>query len=132
MRIRFRASDYGLVAKINITGVKYASCAEMVLVSFVFARAIQELGFRTHKTQANVDYCYVRHRAEGTLLGPGLKHLSLRSDSSLTAKRRDKALHMVFLQQSIRAQHDELLVCVLSYDTQPRNTHAGHSFLLVL
>ena len=39
MRIRFRASDFGLVAKINIiirAKSKQASCAEMVLESFVF------------------------------------------------------------------------------------------------
>ena len=38
MRIRFRASDCGLVAKMNIIGAKskQASCAEMVLGSFVF------------------------------------------------------------------------------------------------
>ena len=38
MRIRFRASDFGLVAKISIIGAKskQASCVEMVLGSFVF------------------------------------------------------------------------------------------------
>ena len=38
MWIRFRASDFGLVAKINIIRAKskQASCAEMVLGSFVF------------------------------------------------------------------------------------------------
>ena len=52
---------------------KQASCAEMVL-----------------------DYCYVRRRAEYTSLGAGLEHLSPRSDSSLAAKRRTDALHVVF------------------------------------
>ena len=38
MRIRFQASDFGLVAKINLIRAKskQASCAEMVLGSFVF------------------------------------------------------------------------------------------------
>ena len=38
MRIRFRSSDFGLVAKINIIRAKsrQASCAEMVLGSSVF------------------------------------------------------------------------------------------------
>ena len=39
MRIRFRGSDFGLVAKINIiirAKSKQASCAEMVLGSFFF------------------------------------------------------------------------------------------------
>ena len=37
MRIRFRASDFGLVAKIKLSRAKskQASCAEMVLGSFV-------------------------------------------------------------------------------------------------
>ena len=35
-------------------------------------------------------------RAESISLGPGLKHPSLRSDSSLAAKRRAEALHLVF------------------------------------
>ena len=57
---------------------------------------IQQLGLWTQKLQADVDYCYVRRRAEYTSLGPGLEHLSLRSDSSLDAKRRADALHVVF------------------------------------
>ena len=38
MRMRFRASDFGLVAKTNIIRAKskQASCAEMVLGSFLF------------------------------------------------------------------------------------------------
>ena len=61
-----------------------------------FARVIQQLGFWTHKIQANVDYCYVRRRTERTSLGPGLEHLSLRSGSSLAAKGRAEALQVVF------------------------------------
>ena len=61
-----------------------------------FARVIQQLGVWTQKVQANVDYCYVRRRAERTSLGPGLEHPSLRLDSSLAAKRRAEALHVVF------------------------------------
>ena len=85
MRIRVRASDFGLVAKINIIRAKSkpASYAEMVLGSFIFllVRVIKQLGFWTRKVQANVDCCYTRRRAECTLLGPGLKYPSLRSDS---------------------------------------------------
>ena len=45
-----------------------------------FARVISavQLGFWTWKIQANVAYRYVWSRAECTLLGPGLKHPSLR------------------------------------------------------
>ena len=63
---------------------------------FFFARVIQQLGFWTQKIQANVDDCYVRRRAERTSLGPGLEHPSLRSDSSLAAKRRAGEFHVVF------------------------------------
>ena len=90
----------GLVAKINLIGAKskQASCAEKVLRSFVFAHVIQQLGFWTQKIQAHVDYCYVRRRAECTSLGPvGLEHPSLRSHSSLAAKRRAEALRVVFI-----------------------------------
>ena len=90
-RIRFRASGLGQVAKINPIRAKskQASCAEMVLGSLVFSRVIlQQVGFWTQKIQANVDHCYVQHRAECTSLGPGLKHPSLRS-LTLVWPRRD-------------------------------------------
>ena len=117
-RIRFRASDFGLVAKINIIRgkSKQASCAEMLLGSFVFllVRVIQQLGFWTQKIQANVDYyCYVRRRAESTSLVPGLEHPSLCSDSSLAAKRRAEALHVVFFSEHPSPAR-ELLLCAYS------------------
>ena len=73
-------------------------CGDGARVIRFFARVILQLGFWTQKIQASVDYrCYVRRRAECTSLGPGLKHPSLRSDSSLAAKRRAEVLHVVFL-----------------------------------
>ena len=83
----------------------------------LFARVVQQLGFWTQKIQANVDYCYVRHRAERTSLGPGPEHPSLRPDSSLAAKRRFEALHVVFFfnkasEPSTRAA----ALCALSHD----------------
>ena len=92
----------------------------MVLGSFFFfARVIQQLGFWTHKLQANVDYCYVRRRAECTSLDPGLEHLSLRSDSSLAAKRRADALHVVlfFNKASKPSTGAAAALCLLSHDT---------------
>ena len=71
-------------------------CGDGARVIRFFGRVIQRLGFWTQKNQANVDYCYVRRRAKRTSLGPGLKHPSLRSDSSLAAKRPAEALHLVF------------------------------------
>ena len=122
MRIRFRASDLGLVANKNIIRAKskQASCAEMVLGSFVFSlvRVTQQLVFWNQKIQANVDYYHVWRRVECTSLGPGLKHLSLRADSIRVAwPRRDmprRFTFFFFFQQSIRAQHVELLLCVYS------------------
>ena len=81
---------------------------------FFFARVIQQLGFWTQKIQANVDDCYVRRRAERTSLGPGLERRSLRSDSSLAAKRRAEALHVVFFSAKHPGPARELLLCVYS------------------
>ena len=79
-----------------------------------FARVIQQLGFWTQKNQANVDYCgYVRRRAECTSLGPGLKHPSLRSDSSLAAKSRADALHVVFFSNKASTPGTGCSVCTL-------------------
>ena len=111
MRIRFRASDFGLVAKVKLSRAKskQASRAEVMLGSFSFARVIQQLGFWAQKIQANVDYCYVRRRTERTSLCPG--HPSLRSDSTLAAE----ALHVAFFSTSIRAQHESCCsVCTLA------------------
>ena len=72
-------------------------CRDGARVIRFFARVIQQLGFGTPKIEANFNYCYVRRRVESTSLGPGLKQPSLRSDSSLAAKRRAVALHVVFL-----------------------------------
>ena len=90
-------------------------CGDDARVIRFFARVIQQLGFWTQKIQANVDYCcYVRRRAECTSLGPGLKHPSLRSDSSLAAKRRAEALHVVFFSTKHPSPARELLLCVYS------------------
>ena len=92
MRIRFRASDLGLVANKNIIRAKskQASCAEMVLGSFVFSlvRVTQQLVFWNQKIQANVDYYHVWRRVECTSLGPGLKHLSLRRQRQMCIRDR--------------------------------------------
>ena len=116
MRIRFRALDFGLVAKIKLsckieTGFL---CGDDARVIRFFARVIQQLGFWTRKIQANVDCSYVRRRAERTSLGPGLKHPSLRSDSSLASKRRAEALHVVFVSTKHPSPARELLLCVYS------------------
>ena len=94
-------------------------CGNGARVFFLFARVIQQLGFWTHKLQANVDYCYVRRRAECTSLDPGLEHLSLRSDSSLAAKRRADALHVVlfFNKASKPSTGAAAALCLLSHDT---------------
>ena len=70
-------------------------CGDGARVIRFFARVIQQLGFWTQIIQADVDCCCVWRRAEYTLLGPGLKHPSLRSDSVLAAKRRAEVLYVV-------------------------------------
>ena len=81
MWIRFRASYFGLVSKIKNHSFKskQVSRAEMVLGSFVFfpiCTCDSAARFWTQKIQANVDYCYIRRRAECTSLGPGLNQAS--------------------------------------------------------
>ena len=67
MRIRFRASDFRQVAKINLIRAN----RNRLLVrnrmrrwcsGHLFARVIQQLGVGTQKIQANVDYCHVWRR----------------------------------------------------------------------
>ena len=63
MRIRFRASDFGLLAKDKDHPCKVETgflCGDGARVIRFFARVIQQLGLWTQKFQANVDYCYVR------------------------------------------------------------------------
>ena len=90
-------------------------CGDDALVILFFARVIQQLVFWTQKIQANVDYCYVRRRAECTSFGPGLEHPTLRSDSSLAARRRAEPLHAVFFSTKHPSAAPELqLLCVYS------------------
>ena len=89
-------------------------CGDSARVIRLFARVIQQLGFWTQKVQANVDYCYVRRCVECTLPGPGLKHPSLRTDSSLAARRRAEALHVVFFPTKHPSPARELLLSVHS------------------
>ena len=120
IRIRFRGSDFGLVAKMNII---IRQNRNRLLVRrwcsghFFFACVIRQLGFWTQK-QANVDYCYVRRRAECTSLGPGLEHLSLRPHSCLAAKRRADAFHIVFVNKASEPNtRAASALFILSHDT---------------
>ena len=66
----------------------------------LFARMIQRLGFRTQKIQAYVDYCHVWRREETRGVHFALPWTQASkpalTDSSLAAKRRAEALHVVF------------------------------------
>ena len=129
MRIRFRASGFGLVPKICIIRAKskQASCAEMVLGSVVrfFARVIQLLDFWTRKIQANVDHCYVRRRAECTSLGPGLEHPSLYAQT-LVWPRRDVPTRFTwyFFLTKHPSPARELQLCVYSRMTHSHERRA--------
>ena len=83
------------------TGVlREIGCGGGARVIRLFVRVIQQPGFWTQKTQANVDYCSVWCREETRRVHfprpwtPASK--PARTDSSLTAKRRAGALHVVF------------------------------------
>ena len=108
MRIRFRASDFGLFLKIKLSCKVETGflCGDDARVIFFFARVVQQLGFWTREVHANVDYyCYPRRRAERTSRGAGIGHSSLRSGSS----------RGVFFQQSTRAQQESCcFVCDLA------------------
>ena len=104
MQIRFRAPDFGLVAKIYLVRAKskqFFLCGDGARVIRFFARVFQQLGFWAQKVSG----------AAPSPLGPGLKHPSLRSNSNLAAKSRAEAFTWCFFQQSIRPQ-SELLLCV--------------------
>ena len=94
-------------------------CGDGARVILFFARVIQQLGYGTQKLHANVDYCYVWRRSECASLGPELEHLSLRSDSSLAAKRLADALYVVFFfnKASEPSTGAAAALCVLSHDT---------------
>ena len=55
MRIRFRASDFGLVLKVKLScKIEKGFLCDYARVIFFFARVIQQLDFRTQNVQANV------------------------------------------------------------------------------
>ena len=68
-------NKYRLCQSKQASGAK--SDAEMVLVC-LFARVIQQLGFWTENSSQRRRLLLCLTRAEGTSLGPGLKHPSLR------------------------------------------------------
>ena len=105
-------------------------CGDGARVICFFARVIQQLVFFTQKIQDNVDYCYVRRRAECTSLGPGLTHPSLLL-LTLGWPLRDVSRHFTWYccQQSIRAQHDALLLCVYSRVIRSRKRRALSALL---
>ena len=125
MRIRFRGLDFGLVAKINIiirAKSKQASCAEMVLGSFFFCSCDSVLRFLDSETSSKRRLLLRPAPRRVHFARPGLEHLSLRSDSSLAAKRRADALHVVFFfnkasEPSTGAAAALCALCVLPHDT---------------
>ena len=86
-------------------------CSSHVIV------AIEQLGLRKFKTTSTTAASgAANRRAECNSLGPGLEHASLRSkdSSSLAAKRRAEALHVVFFSTKHPSPVRELLLCVYS------------------
>ena len=77
-------------------------CGDGARVICLFARVIQQLGFWTQKFKPTSTTA--RSGAAPSALRSALdsiKHPSLRSDSSLAAKRRAEALHVFFFQRSV-------------------------------
>ena len=115
MRIRFRASDFGLVAKISTSFVQNRN---RLLVrrrcsghSFFYScdSALRFLDSENSSPRRLL----LRPRRECTSLGPGLKHPSLCSDFSL---RRDvpRRFTWYFLKTKHPSPARELLLCAFS------------------
>ena len=114
MRIRFRASDFGQVAKDKSRSYKSkgASCAEMVLLgSFICSRVIQQLGCWTHKIQANVDYWYAPSALRSAL------HSSIRACADLVQSGREETCRGASRGIFFKHSSEPMLLCVISYDT---------------
>ena len=96
-RMRFRASDFGQVAKTNLVsanrnGIRVQNRMRRWYSGRLFACVIKQLIFGHRKIQASVDYCYVWLGWPWTQASkPAL------TDSGLAAKRRAEALHVVLL-----------------------------------
>ena len=94
--------------------------------------------FGTQELQANMDYCYVRRRAECTSLGPGLNHLQAYAQTLVWPRRDVPRRFTRFFCSNKKASEPStmidcslLLLCALSsYDTDPRKTRAGCACLL--
>ena len=101
MRIRFRAWDIGSGRKNKHHSCKIErsfSCWDGARAIRFLARVIPQLGFWTKINEANVDYTAVSGAAPRALrsaLWAQVSKLTL-TDSSLAAKRRAEALHVVF------------------------------------
>ena len=110
MRIRFGALDFGQVAKTNVVRASRNRLlaripARRCCSGHLYVRVIQQVGFWTQKSQANVDYCYVWRRAKCTSLGPVDASIQTCADQlSLAAKTRAEALHVLFFATKLPNQ----------------------------
>ena len=144
MRIHFRASHFGQVAKINIVRaietrfLCVIGCGNDARVICSLARVIKQIGFWTQKIQANVDHCYVWRREQTRRVQfarpwtqaskPAL------TESSLAAKRRASALHVVFFSTK-HPSPARLPTAAVAYSRMMHShekTLAGCAALLVL
>ena len=116
MWIRFRASDFGLVAKIKLSRANRSRLLLRRLCSChsFFCSCDSAVRLLDSENSANVDCSYVRRRAERTSPGPGLEHPSLRSGSSQAAKRRAEALHVFFFSTKYPSSARAAAVCTLA------------------
>ena len=82
------------------TFLREIGCGNGARVICLFARVIQQLGFRAQAIQTIVGYCYVwRHEEKRPVHFARPWTLASKpalTDSSLAAKRRAKALHVAF------------------------------------
>ena len=93
-------------------------CGDGARAIHLFCSCDSAVRFWNQKLQANVHHCYVRRRLECTSLGPEIEHLRLRLDSSLAAKGRADAFHVVFFcnKASEPSTGAAAALCVLAHD----------------
>ena len=90
-------------------------CGDGARVIRFFARVIQQLGFWTQKIRANVDYCYVRRRADCTTVGPGLEHSQAYAQTLVWPRRVvPRRFTWYFVSTKHPSPARELLLCVYS------------------
>ena len=120
-RIRLRASDFGQVAKISFVQIEIR-CGDSTRVISLYARVIQQSGFRTYLVEISSQRRLLLWRRAECIRPWTQAFKPALTDSSLAAKRRTEVLHEVFFStkhpspaRRPAAAAAAAAVCVLSF-----------------